>query len=60
MLETEHSVTLLTIMEIAGPIILAGGLIYGIFVASRRRRDQKARGDAATRQLYQQKDNEIE
>jgi hypothetical protein len=41
MLETEHSVTLLTIMEIAGPIILAGGLIYGIFFASRRRRDQK-------------------
>jgi hypothetical protein len=60
MLETEHSVTLLTIMEIAGPIILAGGLIYGIFYASRRRRDQKARGDAATRRLYQQKDNEIE
>jgi hypothetical protein len=28
-------------MEIAGPIILAGGLIYGIFFASRRRRDQK-------------------
>jgi hypothetical protein len=60
MLETEHSVTLLTIMEIAGPIILACGLIYGIFFASRRRRDQKARGDAATRRLYQQKDNEIE
>jgi hypothetical protein len=27
MLETEHSVTLLTIMEIAAPIILAGSLI---------------------------------
>jgi hypothetical protein len=46
-------------MEIAGPIILAGGLIYGIFFASRRRRDQKARGDTATRRLYQQTDNEM-
>jgi hypothetical protein len=60
MLETEHSITLLTIREIAAPIVLACGLIYGIVYASRRRRDQKARGDAATRRLYQQKDNEIE
>jgi hypothetical protein len=30
------------------------------FCASRRRRDQNARGDAATRRLYQQKDNEKE
>ena len=60
MLETEHSITLLTIMEIAAPIALACGLIYGIVYASRRRRDQKTRGDAATRRLYQQKDNEIE
>jgi hypothetical protein len=59
MLETEHSLTLLTIMEIVGPIILAGGLLYGIIVASRRRGAQKSRGDAATRRLYQQKDSEI-
>ena len=60
MSETEHSITLLTIMEIAAPIVLACGLIYGIVYASRRRRDQKARGDAATRRLYRQKDEEIE
>ena len=59
MLETEHSLTLLTIMEIVGPIILAGALLYGIWVASRRRTAQKSVGDAATRRLYQQKDNEI-
>jgi hypothetical protein len=47
-------------METAGPIILACGLIYGIFLASRRRANQKARGDAATRRLYRQKGEEIE
>jgi hypothetical protein len=60
MLETEHSLTLLTLMEIVGPIILAVGLLYGIFVVSRRRGPEKSRGDAATRRLYQQKDNEIQ
>jgi hypothetical protein len=59
MLETGHSLSLLALMEIAGPIVLACGLIYGIFVASRRRGGKKSAGDAATRRLYQQKDDEI-
>jgi hypothetical protein len=58
MLITEHSVTLLGIMEIAGPILLGLALLYGIMVASRRRR-QKAAGDAATRSLFRRKDDEI-
>ena len=37
MLETPSSLSLLTIMEIAGPIALAAGLIYGIYHSRRRR-----------------------
>jgi hypothetical protein len=38
MLDTIQGITLLTIMEIVGPILLAIALIYGIVVTSRRRR----------------------
>ena len=38
-LETIQSVSLLTLAEIVGPIVLAAGLIYGIY-HSRRRRSQ--------------------
>ena len=39
MLETPSSLTLLTIIEIIGPILLAAALVYGIY-HSRRRRGQ--------------------
>jgi hypothetical protein len=38
MLDSFTSMSLLTVMEIVGPLVLAGGLAYGIWVASRRRR----------------------
>ena len=47
MLETVQSVSLLTILEIVGPIVLAGGLIYGIY-HSRRRRGQQPPPKAGT------------
>ena len=37
MLDTIQSLSLLTIAEIVGPILLAAGLIYGIFQTRRRR-----------------------
>jgi len=40
MLETAQSVGLLTILEILGPIVLAGGLVYGIYHSRRRRNHQ--------------------
>jgi hypothetical protein len=40
MLETVQSLSLLTIVEIVGPILLAAGLVYGIY-HSRRRRAQR-------------------
>ena len=47
MLETLQSVSLLTIAEIVGPILLAAGLIYGIY-HSRRRRAQQPKSTAGT------------
>jgi hypothetical protein len=47
MLETVQSLSLLTIMEIVGPIVLAAGLIYGIY-HSRRRRSQQPPAKAGT------------
>ena len=40
MLETLQSLSLLTVMEIIGPIVLAAGLIYGIYHSRRRRSTQ--------------------
>ena len=37
MLETTTSLSLLTIIEIVGPILLAAALIYGIYHSRRRR-----------------------
>jgi hypothetical protein len=37
MLETIQSLSLLTILEIVGPIALAAGLIYGIYHSRRTR-----------------------
>jgi hypothetical protein len=43
MLETIQSLSLLTIAEIVGPILLAAGLIYGIYHSRRRRAQQPKR-----------------
>lgn len=37
MLETLQSVSLLAVAEIVGPILLAAGIIYGIYHSKRRR-----------------------
>jgi hypothetical protein len=56
MLETMQPLSLLTLMEIIGPILLGVGLIYGIVQIRRRSRAAKARTEAATRNLYRQED----
>jgi hypothetical protein len=43
MLDTLQSLSLLTIVEIAGPIALAAALIYGIYHSRRRRNPQKGK-----------------
>ena len=40
MLDTLQSVSLLTIAEIVGPILLGAGLVYGIYHSRRSRRTQ--------------------
>jgi len=50
--EALQSVTLLTIMEIVGPILLAVGLAYGIFAARRRSRAARLATEEATCRLY--------
>ena len=52
MLETIQSVSLLTFMEVVGPIVLAAALAYGIFMTRRRSRATIAQTDAATRENY--------
>jgi hypothetical protein len=47
MLETISSMSLLTVVEIVGPILLGAGLIYGIY-HSRRRRSQQPRNARGT------------
>lgn len=47
MLETVQSVSLLTIAEIVGPVLLAAGLVYGIY-HSRRRRTRQLKSTAGT------------
>jgi hypothetical protein len=54
MLETVQSMSLLAIMEIVGPILLAIALIYGIVQWSRRPRAAKSISDEATRRLYRE------
>jgi hypothetical protein len=56
MLETIQALSLLTLMEIIGPILLGVGLIYGIVQSRRRSAAGKARTDAATRNLSRQED----
>jgi hypothetical protein len=47
MLDTLQAMGLLTVAEIVGPILLAAGLIYGIY-HSRRRRSQEPRDTKGT------------
>jgi hypothetical protein len=52
--------SLLAIMEIVGPVLLALALIYGIVQWSQRPRAAKSVSDEATRRLYRQGDPEKE
>lgn len=40
MIDTIQSMSLLTIAEIVGPILLAAGLVYGIYHSRRSRRTE--------------------
>jgi hypothetical protein len=55
MLDTAPALTILTIMEVVGPVVLAAALVYGLMVASRRSRSTRS-SDAATRQMHEQND----
>jgi hypothetical protein len=54
MLETLQSVSLLTAMEIVGPIVLGAGLWYGIIRTRRLSRSRRRAADQATSRLYAQ------
>jgi FtsZ-interacting cell division protein ZipA len=54
MLDTAQSISLLTMMEIVGPILLAAVLAYGIY-HSRRRRNQQPQSTKGT--VYSQDRN---
>ena len=55
MLESLQAMSLLTIMEIIGPILLFAVLIYGTMQWSRRRRGPTDAGrEGATRELYRE------
>jgi hypothetical protein len=56
MLDTAPAMTILAIMEIIGPLVLAAALIYGLVVASRRPRSKRTTSDAAARRMYEQRD----
>jgi hypothetical protein len=56
MLETLQSVTLLTIGEIVGPIVLGAGLWYGIMRTRRLSRSEREATDRATRRRYRQEE----
>ena len=56
-LESNQAMSLLTIMEIVGPVLLLAILIYGTLQWSRRRRGPtQAVREASTRQLYREGD----
>jgi hypothetical protein len=55
MLNDLHSLSLLTLMEIVAPIVLAFGLWYGIAKSRRNKASQRA-SDKATRELYQKEE----
>ena len=53
MLDTNMGMSLLTILEILGPIVLGAALVYGIMRSRRRTRSERAAADAATKRNYQ-------
>jgi hypothetical protein len=55
MLNDFHSLSLLTLMEIIGPVVLALGLWYGIARSRRSKASQRA-SDRATRDLYEKEE----
>lgn len=57
MFEGFPSFSLATLMVIIGPLLLLGALIYGVSVAGRRRRSQRAAADRATREDYRDEEN---
>ena len=54
MLETIQAMSLLTMMEVLGPILLGAGLFYGILMSRRHSRESKLRTETATRNLYRE------
>jgi hypothetical protein len=60
MLETVQSMSLLAIMGIVGPVLLAVALVYGMVQWSRRSRAAKRVSDEATRRLYREGEAEKE
>ena len=58
MLETITSVSLLTLMEIFGPIVLGLALVYAIVRMRGRSRAERAYTDDATRRLYREGDRQ--
>ena len=58
MLDTLSSTSLLVVMEIIGPIVLAASLIYASIEWSRRRKASVAASETATRGLYRQADGQ--
>ena len=55
MLESIQAMSLLTVMEVVGPVLLLAILIYGTLQWSRRRRGPtQAVREASTRQLYRE------
>lgn len=63
MLESIEAMSLLTVMEIVGPLLLAVALIYGTVQWSRRRAGRaEAARERAARRLYQEaaKEEEVE
>ena len=58
MLETITSVSLLTLMEIVGPVVLGIALVYAVMRVKRRSRAERAYTDDATRRLYREGDRQ--
>jgi hypothetical protein len=57
MLENLQSVTLLTLAEIVGPIVLGAGLWFGIMRTRRLSRSERQVTDWATKRRYRQESN---
>jgi hypothetical protein len=61
MLETIEAMSLLTVMEIVGPVLLVVALVYGTMQwSSRRWRRMGAMRQAATRKLYRAREEWLE